>query len=230
MKYLESYEKQRISNVSGLRKYFIDCLDGKWGKRGQVNRFAYFLQRSLDLTDLNQEEKNLNILEIGGGDGIYFTLNKNNIDKTIVDIDDHFKGILESKGIRFFQHDLSREILFDVDDNSFDLISMNHLIEHITDIDHFMTEVNRLLKSTGYVYIRTPDIKKVGFSFYNDFTHVRPFSKEGLIHMMDCYGLKKIFMVNNNNQTIHIDDFLGHKISGILPFGKEIEAVFKKKK
>ena len=228
MKYLESYEKQRLSNVSGLRKYFINYLDRKWKSKGQVNRFAYLLQRSLDLTGLDLEKSNLNVLEIGGGDGVYFTFKKNNINKTIIDIDDHFKDALESQGIKFFQHDLSKKGLFDISDNSFDLIAMNHLIEHIADIDCFMHEIYRLLKPSGYVYVRTPDIKKVGFAFYNDFTHVRPYSKIGLNHLMDCYGFKNIFMANNNNQTIQIDDFFECKISGILPLGAEIEAVFKK--
>lgn len=107
---------------------------------------------------------------------------------------------------------------------------MNHLIEHIEAIHPFMEEVQRILHPEGSVYIRTPDIKKVGFVFYDDFTHIRPFSPMGLNHLMSCYGFQKEYEQHSNSSLLQIDNlFHGRLISKRLPMGKEIEAVYIKK-
>lgn len=227
MGYLRDYEKQRRKKAFGIRTIVTNWLDNKWIGKGQSDRFAYLLHRTLELTSLKSDQE-LKILEIGGGDGKYLSYSSDAYHKTMIDIDNHYQEKLENKGVRFFHHDISSSSLDILNNNEFDLIAMNHVIEHISDIDVFMNEVNRVVKPSGYVYIRTPDIKKVGFSFYDDFTHVRPFSVSGLNHLMSCNGYEKVITQTNNNETILLDDLLGLDISKYLPYGKEIEAVYKR--
>jgi len=54
-------------------------------------------------------------------------------------------------------------------DNSFDLISARHVIEHIPDPVNFMNEITRILKSGGRLVIKTPNSLALGrrrFSIY----------------------------------------------------------------
>lgn len=43
-------------------------------------------------------------------------------------------------------------------DNSFDVVLASHLIEHLNDPRSFLSEINRILKENGYVFITTPNI------------------------------------------------------------------------
>jgi SAM-dependent methyltransferase len=43
-------------------------------------------------------------------------------------------------------------------DDSFDVILASHLIEHLNDPRSFLTEIHRILKKDGYVFITTPNI------------------------------------------------------------------------
>ena len=43
-------------------------------------------------------------------------------------------------------------------ENTFDIIISNQVIEHIADVDSFFMEINRALKSKGYLIISTPNL------------------------------------------------------------------------
>ncbi len=87
---------------------------------------------------------------------------------------------------------------------------LNHIVEHINDIYFFMNEIKRVMKKGACVYIRVPDIKKVKESFYDDFTHIRPFS---------INGFSEKLLVHSDNSTMKSLSLFG---------AKEIESVYKK--
>lgn len=227
MDYLTEYKNQRHFKSRGLRRILLNHLDKKWQKRGEKNRFAYLLQRAIDVCQLSKRSP-LSVLEVGGGDGLFFTLDYPKLHKTIVDIEDSYEKELVASGINFYKHDMSQAKILNIADESCDMVAMNHLIEHITNIEFFMEEINRILKPDGKIYIRTPDIKKVRFAFYDDCTHVRPFSKTGLSHLMRCYGFEKLYSQSSNSSLIQLDNLLGFNVSKALRLGKEIEAVFQR--
>ena len=66
-------------------------------------------------------------------------------------------------------------------ENTFDIIICSHVIEHIDEPSNLLFEINKLLKKSGILFLKTPDIKIVKWNFYNDFTHVKPYSKHSLI-------------------------------------------------
>jgi len=88
------------------------------------------------------------------------------------------------------------------------------------------------VKKDRFVYIRTPDIKKVKFSFFDDYTHVKPYSESSLNHMMQAYGFKILKLFHSNHGLINVDllteglirDLLFNKVTG----GAEIEAIYLK--
>lgn len=225
MDYLSEYKNQRHFKSRGLRRIVLNHLDNRWQKRGEKNRFAYLLHRAYVLCQQSPQATQT-VLEVGGGDGLFFTLSSPETCKIIVDIEDSYEKDLISNGIKFYKHDMSQTSLPSIANHSCDMVAMNHLIEHIANIEFFMEEVIRILKPSGKIYIRTPDIKKVRFKFYDDCTHVRPFSKTGLSHLMRCYGFEKLYMQSGNSALIQFDNLIGFNISKSLRLGKEIEAVF----
>jgi ubiquinone/menaquinone biosynthesis C-methylase UbiE len=108
----------------------------------------------------------------------------------------------------------SVERLEQYEDGFFDCIVCFHVLEHLQDPVEAVREFRRLLKAGGLVVAECPHwistITPVGFNFYDDPTHVRPFSREGFrtlfrdfnilhaaaetpvyFHLADLYGLKR---------------------------------------
>jgi 2-polyprenyl-3-methyl-5-hydroxy-6-metoxy-1,4-benzoquinol methylase len=63
----------------------------------------------------------------------------------------------EKKGIATSYCDLNTDKI-PFDNDSFDLIYAGEVIEHLTDTDSFMTELNRCLKPGGFVLLTTPNL------------------------------------------------------------------------
>jgi len=79
-----------------------------------------------------------------------------------------------------------------VPDNSVDILFSLAVVEHITDIGHFMSECFRVLKPKGIIYLSTPNFRYCFRSFYNDPTHVRPFTDVSLCKAVEYYGFKSV--------------------------------------
>ena len=79
-----------------------------------------------------------------------------------------------------------------VPDNSVDILFSLAVVEHITDIGHFMSECFRVLKPNCIIYLSTPNFRYCFRSFYNDPTHVRPFTDVSLCKAVEYYGFKSV--------------------------------------
>ena len=79
-----------------------------------------------------------------------------------------------------------------VPDNSVDILFSLAVVEHITDIGHFMSECFRVLKPKGIIYLSTPNFRYYFRDFYNDPTHVRPFTDVSLRKTVEYYGFKSV--------------------------------------
>lgn len=88
-------------------------------------------------------------------------------------------------------------------DAQFDGITCMHVVEHLDDTSHLLSEVARLLKPGGRVYIETPHPKSlttksargagegtVTMNFFDDPTHVRPVPIETLSQLLRNAGLE----------------------------------------
>lgn len=81
---------------------------------------------------------------------------------------------------------------FPVANNSVDILFSLAVIEHINNIDHFMSECYRVLKPGGIIYVSTPNFRYYFRDFYNDPTHVRPFTDISLPKTLEFYGFKNV--------------------------------------
>jgi SAM-dependent methyltransferase len=79
------------------------------------------------------------------------------------------------------------------DDQSFDIITMTHVIEHLYHPCRIGKEIHRVLKPSGGFYVEAPNWTSIlvpsfgfcrdqsnPFNFYDDPTHIKPWSKHGL--------------------------------------------------
>ena len=79
--------------------------------------------------------------------------------------------------------------------NFFDVIISLAVIEHIENIDNFIGEAFRVLRPGGIFYLSTPNFRFCYKSFYNDPTHVRPFTETTLYNTLkfSCFENVAVF-------------------------------------
>jgi SAM-dependent methyltransferase len=69
------------------------------------------------------------------------------------------------------------------DDNTFDFVYSKSVLEHVFNTDNYVSESMRVLKPGGIFIGLTPDWKSQRKFFWDDYTHVKPFTRKGL---RDC--------------------------------------------
>ena len=100
------------------------------------------------------------ILDVGCGDGSFTIL----IAKACkakevygIEISEKKVEIARKRGIKCYQLDVDTEN-FPFQDNFFDAVFAGEIIEHLYDTDHFLEEVNRILKTNGIFILTTPNL------------------------------------------------------------------------
>ena len=83
---------------------------------------------------------------------------------------------------------------FPFPDNSFDIVFSKAVIEHlyIHQIEHFMQELLRIAKPGAPIVLLTPDWRFLYRDFYEEFTHVTPFTQRSLQQCMQMYGIDSV--------------------------------------
>ncbi len=111
------------------------------------------------------------------------------------------------------------------ENDTFDLVIFNHVIEHIPDYKKALKELYRVLKQDGYFYLATPNIyrklthpkivfaKKKGISDNIRIAHHMGFSKQELESLLSIFG--SIKNITKDHMTNNLKIF--GKIAIILP-------------
>jgi len=120
----------------------------------------------LSFLDINKDAK---ILDLGCNDGSWTIklaekIKTNNIYG--IDIVDERLEMAKKNGVTTTKGDLNAKFPFE--DNFFDVIHANQVIEHIAFLDNFISEIQRILKPGGYVIISTENAS----SWHNIFASV----------------------------------------------------------
>ncbi len=74
------------------------------------------------------------------------------------------------------------------EDGEFDVIFSKSVFEHIVDVSALLDECRRVLAPGGTLISLVPDWKAQWRHFYDDWTHVRPFTLTGLTECISCHG------------------------------------------
>ena len=105
-----------------------------------------------------------NLLDIGAGTGDFLLTAKQNGWNTIgVEPSEKAKGIAIGKGIQF------SDSIEELESNSFDVITMWHVLEHVPNLEIQIKELKRLVKPNGTIIIAVPNFKSYDANYYGKF-------------------------------------------------------------
>lgn len=74
--------------------------------------------------------------------------------------------------------------------NSVDIAVSLAVIEHLRDPENFISEIFRCLRPGGLIYLSTPNFQLDFKNFYNDPTHVRPYTPISLVELLRLNGFE----------------------------------------
>jgi 2-polyprenyl-3-methyl-5-hydroxy-6-metoxy-1,4-benzoquinol methylase len=157
-------------SLENLGKYYEseDYISHTDNKRSLFEKLYHFiksiaLKNKLNLLNSLQPNKG-KILDIGAGTGEFLSVAKNDGWQTIgVEPSERAKSIAINKGVSFVEQTTELE------NQSFDVISMWHVLEHVPDLDKQIKELKRLLKPTGTLIIAVPNFKSFDAKHYGKF-------------------------------------------------------------
>ena len=157
-------------SLENLGKYYEseDYISHTDNKRSLFEKLYHFikniaLKNKLNLINSLQPQKG-RILDIGAGTGDFLSVAKNNGWQTIgVEPSEKAKEIAKNKGVSFVA------ATSELENHSFDVISMWHVLEHVPDLDKQIKELKRLLKPTGTLIIAVPNFKSFDAQHYGKF-------------------------------------------------------------
>jgi methionine biosynthesis protein MetW len=121
------------------------------------------LARSLQIIQAQKPKK---ILDIGCGDGFFALqiIKTTKAEVSGIDISKEAVEVARNNGINALNCDLNQDnICFET--NSFDLVYLGEVLEHMLDPDCVLDEIYRILKPDGYLLLSTPNLA----AWYNRF-------------------------------------------------------------
>ncbi|MBC7847554.1 MAG: class I SAM-dependent methyltransferase [Flavobacterium sp.] len=157
-------------SLENLGKYYEseDYISHTDNKRSLFEKLYHFiksiaLKNKLNLINSLQPNKG-RILDIGAGTGDFLSVAKNDGWETIgVEPSERAKSIAKNKGVSFVEE------TSELENHSFDVISMWHVLEHVPDLDKQIKELKRLLKPTGTLIIAVPNFNSFDANHYGKF-------------------------------------------------------------
>ena len=157
-------------SLENLGKYYEseDYISHTDNKRSLFEKAYHFvkgiaLKNKLNLINSQQSKKG-RILDIGAGTGDFLMVAKNDGWQTVgIEPSDRAKGIAKNKGISFVENTSALE------NHSFDVITMWHVLEHVPDLEFQIKELKRLLKPDGTLIVAVPNFKSFDAKYYETF-------------------------------------------------------------
>lgn len=125
------------------------------------------------------------LLDIGFGKGNHL-IGFSRLGLDVSGIDNH-KSVL--KNTKYC--DLEKENI-PFDSNHFDFIFSKSVLEHIINTNNVLRESLRVLKPYGMAIFLVPDFKSQDKDFWDDYTHIHPFTKKSLRNALLISGFSHV--------------------------------------
>ena len=185
-------------------------------KQFGADRYKYIIDR------LKLNKNNIKLLDVGCGPGYFLSYLKDcNIDSKGLEVTQYLADYCQERGLDVSSSDLSHE-----EDNSYDVIVLFDVLEHLSDPISTFSVIRRKLKRGGYCVAFTPNIHSVGyelmgpkqntllpfehFCFYNDQSIKYLADNTGFsIHTLETFGLDimdYLLMKEYENNVPYTDD------------------------
>jgi len=167
------------------------------GKRSLFERM-YHLIKNVALKNklklINTQSPKGKLLDIGAGTGDFLVVAKTDGWQTTgIEPSQKAKTIAINKGVTF------ADSLATLEDNSFDVITMWHVLEHVPNLEEYISELKRLLKPSGTIVIAVPNFKSFDANFYGKYwaafdvpRHLWHFSKTAIAKLFSEKEMKLV--------------------------------------
>jgi len=171
-----------MSSAGHMRRYLEDQLQSPaWARERQrrlKNRVFETFSEWLEVHNLPPLKRGQTVVDLGSGAGHFVDCCRDNGLAAIgVDIND---GIdLESDRVP-------------LEDNSADVVTAISVIEHLRSPANLLSEARRVLKPGGALILVSPNWHYSMRSFYEDPTHVHPYTPSSLRRALAMYGYEGI--------------------------------------
>jgi len=167
--YPDIYEPYNTSLENFYIKLHLSLLTSYYrNKKNFADYFKSILCQML-FNPIPIKYKGTRILDIGCGNGVFLYGLKNN-DFDVYGID------MSEKAVDFAQNTLGLNNVklssinkLEYQDEFFDVITMNHVIEHLYNPENVIKEIDRILKKDGLLVISTPNSDSINFKLFKEY-------------------------------------------------------------
>jgi len=163
----EVYEEQsRLKKVSGLRKSILKKYYGySHLNTNTFNDFICFIPKQFNNNFEVHFCANGKVLDVGCGNGRYLDgMKKLGWQVKGVEFNEGAVRVCNLSGLDVHHGDLFSA---NFDANSFDVINVSHVVEHVPNPKEFFAELSRVLKKNGTLIIKTPNSEALGRRLFN---------------------------------------------------------------
>ncbi len=178
--------------MEGWLKHMKGPLGRKWcefikGQKHQEDFIAFSYLRSCR-----------NILDVACGQGRFIEQDRSRISG--IDSSSETVRLCLEKGYKVIQGD-ARKMPFE--DEGFFGVHCAHLLEHFLPLDahKLLSEMDRVLKPQGILIIRSPLLHS---GFYDDFTHIKPYNPEAIMHYLVCGGQHTLERISSRYELLAV--------------------------
>ena len=163
------------------------------------DKYSFIKELNYELSDNN---KNLDILEIGcGPGGILSFFSEKGFNVTGIDLDDTHLKFGREKNLNLFNRTQFRL------EKKYDLILVSHVLEHLKNPKEELNFIKKLCHKNTIIYIEVPSISMIGNMYDSDvlkylhIAHCYHFSLSSFKNFCNKFGLK-ILKINSKIQAI----------------------------
>ncbi|WP_293875416.1 class I SAM-dependent methyltransferase [Flavobacterium sp.] len=174
-------------DLDKLSRYYEsdDYISHTDGKRSLFEKIYHLIKSSAlksKVKLINAQASVGSLLDIGAGTGDFLVVaKKDGWQTTGIEPSEKARATAIRKGVYFAEN------LSDLENHSFDIITMWHVLEHVPNLNDYLLELKRLLKPNGVIFIAVPNFKSFDATYYGKFwaaydvpRHIWHFSKTAI--------------------------------------------------
>lgn len=193
---------QHIPGSSEIIKYYRseNYISHSDTRKGLVNSLYHSVRRRTLLSKKNLIEEHTNlssgkILDVGAGTGAFLqTMKEAKWNVTGLEPDE----LARENAKKLYNLDLqASEQLFALSAETFDAITLWHVLEHVHELHDYISQLKKLLKPNGYLFIAVPNYTSYDAKFYQRFwaaydvpRHLYHFSPTAITQLLLHHGLQ----------------------------------------
>jgi 2-polyprenyl-3-methyl-5-hydroxy-6-metoxy-1,4-benzoquinol methylase len=194
---LETFPQPKLEELSSYYES-SDYISHTDSKKSIIDKTYHLvkkhtIQKKVNLINSFKTE-NKKLLDVGCGTGDFLVACKNNgWEINGVEPNLNAKKIIVSK---LLNNEIIYSSLFEFSNEKFDVITLWHVLEHVPNLQEYISELKKLLKPNGVLIVAVPNFKSYDAEYYNEFwaafdvpRHLWHFSKKSIDLLFSKHGM-----------------------------------------